>query len=62
MVVFGHKRGEGYPWYGLVVLCNPSDILALYDGYLEAIYGFWSADVIDGNWTVYYLVILDGFY
>ena len=62
LVVFGHKRGQGYPWGGLVVLWDPSDCLALYGGYLVNIYGFCSADVIDGNRTVSDLILLDGLF
>ena len=62
MVVFGHDRGKGYPWDGLVVLWYPSDCFALYGGYLGAIYGFFSDDVICGNWAVPDLIILDGFF
>ena len=56
-MVFEHERGQGYLWDGLVVLCDPSDFLALYGLYLRAIYGFWSADVVCGNWIVPDLVI-----
>ena len=59
-MVFGHKRGQGYTWDGLVVLWDPSDFLELYDGYLGGLDGFCSSDVIGGNWTVSDLVILDG--
>ena len=52
LVVFGHEKGKGYPWDGLVVIWDPCDCLALYDGYLEAIYGFCSDDDVCGNWTV----------
>ena len=62
MVVFGHERGHGYPWYGLVVLWDPSDLLALYDRYLGAIYGFCSTDVVCGNWEVPDLILLGGFF
>ena len=62
LVVFVHKREQGYPWGGLVVLWDPSDCLALYDGYLGAIDGFCSADVIGGNRTVSDLVLLDGLF
>ena len=51
-MVFGHKRGEGYLWDSLVVIWDLSDCLALYDGYLGNIYGFFYADVIGGNPTV----------
>ena len=61
-MVFGHKRGQGYPWDGLVVIWDPSDCLELYDGHLGAIYGFCSSDVISDYWTVYDLVLLDGFF
>ena len=61
-MVFGHRRGQGYPWDGLVVRWAPSDFIALYDGYLGAIYGFCSADVIGGNRTVSDLFLLDGFF
>ena len=61
-MVFGHKRGQGCPWDGLVVLWDPSGCLALYDGYLVSIDGFCSADVIGGNQKVSYLVLLDGFF
>ena len=62
LVVFGHKRGQGYPWDGLVVLWDPSDCLALYGGYLGTIDGFCSADVIGGNRTVSDLILLDGLF
>ena len=62
MVVFGHKRGQGYPWDGLVVLWAPSDRLALYDGYLGAIDEFCSSYVIGGNPAVSDLVLLDGLF
>ena len=62
LVVFGHKRGQGDPWDGLVVLWNPSYFLALYDGYLGAIDGFCSAYFIGGNRTVSDLVLLDVFF
>ena len=62
LVVFGHKREEGYPWDGLVVLWNPSGFFALHDGYLGDIYGFYSADVIGGNWTVSDLVLLESLF
>ena len=61
-MVFGHKRGQGYPWDDLVVLWYPSDFLDFYDGCLGGIDGFFSADVIGGNRTVSDLVILDGFF
>ena len=61
-MVFGHKRGEGYPWGGLVVIWAPSDCLALYDGYLGFIYGFFFADVIGGNRTVSDLILLNGLF
>ena len=61
-MVFGHKREQGYPLYGLVVLWDPSVCLDFYDGYLEAIDGLYSADIIGGNWTVSDLVLLDGFF
>ena len=61
-MVFGHKRGVGYPRGGLMVLWYHYDCLAFYDGYLGAIDGFFSADVIGGNWTFYNLVLLDGFF
>ena len=61
-MVFGHKRGQGYPWDGLVVLWNPSDFLALYDGNLGVRYGFFYADVISDNRTVPDLIILDGLF
>ena len=56
-MVFCHNRGQGYPWDGLVVLWDPSDCLALYDGYLGTIYGFCSDDVIGGNRKVPDLVL-----
>ena len=59
VVVCGHERGKGYHWDGLVVLCYPSDWIALYDGYLGAIYGFWYHDFVCGNWTVRDLIPLD---
>ena len=62
LVVFGHRRGQGGPWDGLVLLWTPYDCLALYDGYLGAIDGFCSADVIGGNQTVSDLVLLYGFF
>ena len=62
MVVFGHKRGQGYPWGGLMVLWDNSDFLAFYDGYLGDIDGFCYADVIGGNRIVSDLVPLDGFF
>ena len=61
-MVFGRKRGKGYPLDGLVVLWAPSDCLALYDGYLGSKDGFYSADVISGNRTVSDLSLLDGFF
>ena len=60
--MFGHKRGQGHPWDGLVVIWDPYDFLALYDDYLGGIYGLYSTDVIGGNWTVYDLVLLGGFF
>ena len=45
-----------------MVLWAPTDLLALYDGYLGAIDGFFSADSIGGNWKVSDLVLLDGFF
>ena len=62
LVVFDHKRGQGYPWDGLVVLWDPSDFIALYGGYLGTIDGFCSADVISGNRTVSDLILLDGLF
>ena len=62
LVVFGHNRGQGYAWGGLVVLWAPSDCLSLYGRYLGGIDGFLSADVIGGNRTVSDLVLLDGFF
>ena len=62
MVVFGHKRGQGYPWDCPVVIWDPYNFLTLYNGYLGAVDGFCSADVIGGNWTVSNLVLLDGFF
>ena len=59
--MFGHKRGQGIPWNCLVVVWDPSDCLALYYGYLGAIYGLLSADTIDGNQSPSDLVLLDGF-
>ena len=61
-MVFGNKRGQGYPWSGLVVLWDLSVFLALYDGYLGGIDGFCSADVIGGNRKVSDLVLLGGFF
>ena len=58
-MVFGHDRGNGYPWDGIVVIWDPYDCFALYDGYLGAKYGFFSCDVICGDWTVPDLIILD---
>ena len=62
MVVFGHDRGKGCPWYGLLMLWDPSDCFALYDGYLGAINVFCSDYVICGNWTVPDLIILYVFF
>ena len=62
LVVFGHKRGQGYPLDGLVVLWDTSDCLELFDGYLGGIDGFFSADVIGGNRKVSDLVLFDGFF
>ena len=62
LVVFGHKRGQGYPWGGLVVIWAPSDCLAFCGGYLGGIDGFCSVDVISGNMTVSDLFLLDGFF
>ena len=45
MVVFGHYRGQGYPWGGLVMIWDPYGCLDLYGGYLGGIYGLCSADV-----------------
>ena len=45
-----------------MVLWYPSDCLALYDDYLRAIDGFYSADVISSNRTVYDFVLLDGLF
>ena len=45
-----------------MVLWDTYDCLALYYGYLGAIDGLYSADVIGGNWTVSDLVILDGLF
>ena len=61
-MVFVHKRGQRYPWNGLVVLWATSDCIALYDGYLGSIDGFCSADVISVNPTVSDLVLLDGLF
>ena len=61
-MAFGHKRGKGYPFDGLVVLWDPSYCLALCYGCLVAIDGFCSADVIGGNRTVSDLVLLDGLF
>ena len=61
-MVFGHNKGRGDPWDGLVVIWTPSDCLDLHYGYLGAIYGFFSADVIGGNLKVSDLVLLDGFF
>ena len=61
-MVFGHERGQGYTLGGLVLLCAPSDCLALYDGYLGVIDGFYSANFICGNCTVPGLVLLDGLF
>ena len=60
--MLGHKRGQVYSLDGFVFLLDPSDFLALYDGYLGAIDGFCSSDVICGNWTVTDLIILDSFF
>ena len=60
-MVFGHERGKEYTWDGLVLIWDISDCFALYDGYLGAIYGFFSDDVICGNWKITDLIILDGF-
>ena len=54
--------GQGYPCDGLVVLWYPYDCLAFYGGYLGAIDGFFSADVIGGNRIVSDLVLMDGFF
>ena len=51
-MLFGHKRGQGYHWDGLVMLWASSYCLALYYGFFGAIDGFCSADVIGGNWEV----------
>ena len=61
-MVFGHKRGKGCPWGGIMVLWDTSDCIALYYGYLGAIDGFYSADFIGGNQTVSDLIILDGLF
>ena len=61
-MVFGHKRGQGYPWDDLVVIWDPYDCLDLYDGYLGAIYGFCYADIVSGNRTVSDLVLLNGLF
>ena len=61
-MVFGHKRGQGYPWDGIVVLWNNYDFLDFYDGYLGDIYGFYYDNVIGGNQAVSDLVLLDGFF
>ena len=61
-MVFVHKRGEGCPLDGLVVLWAPSDCLTLYNGYFRAIDGFCSDDVIGDNRTVSGLVLLDGLF
>ena len=62
IVVFGYDRGKVYPWDGLVVIWDPSDCLALYDGYLGTIYGFCSADIISDNQKFSDLVLLHGFF
>ena len=62
LVVFGHKRWQGYPWDGLVVRWDSSDFLALYGGYLGTIDGFCYADVIGGNSTVSDLILLNGLF
>ena len=62
LVVFGHDRWQEYHWYGLVMLWGPSDVLALYDGYLGGIYGFCSSDAVCGNWKVPDLVLLNGLF
>ena len=51
-MVFGHKRGKGYPWDVILVLWDTSYCFALYDGYLGAIDGFYYADFVCGNCTV----------
>ena len=45
-----------------MVIWAPSGFLALYDGYLGSIDGFYSADVIGGNRTFSESVLLDGFF
>ena len=62
VVVFGHERGQGYPWDDLVVLWNPSDWLDLFDSYLGAIHVFCSANVVCGNWTVTDFIRLNGIF
>ena len=62
LVVFGYEEGQGYPWGGLVVLCNTSDCLTLYDWYFGVIYELCSSGVVFGNCTVSYLVLFDGFF
>ena len=45
-----------------MVIWASSDWLDLYDGYLGSIDGFFSADAIGGNRTVYDLVLLNGLF
>ena len=60
-MLFGHNRKQGYPWGGIVVLWATSDCPAFYDGYLGAIDGFCSDDVVCGNLKAPDLVIFNGF-
>ena len=62
VVVFGHDRGQGCPWGGLVVLWDTSDFLTLYDGYLGGMCGFCSSDVVCGNWIVTDLILIYGLF
>ena len=57
-MVFGHERGQRYPWDGFVVLWGTSDFFAFYGSYLGSIDGFCSADVVCGNFKVPDLVLL----
>ena len=54
--------GQGYPWDGIVVLWDIYDCLALYDEYLGAIDGFFSADIIGVNLKASGLVLLDSLF
>ena len=44
------------------MLWDTSDLFALYGGYVGDIDGFCSANVVCGNWTVTYLILLDGLF